>query len=253
MINIFKKKVELKNDKSLMHSHYEKKGLKLSSEIVVPDDFDCLIYHKGRLLTTVGSGSHKVDVVARQLIDKHPTTKRKLKYIKIIPHFVSKSPQQLDVKVKNNIYSFEFCVGNSALFAEYVLLYAYKVDHNYTLECVYNCLAELISYVHGQHNRIQPAHLSSLGIKIIEVNAKSNKKSIFNTFDGTISADKEMQTNKIAEVKPEAIITSNQNQLTAEPNQPMPKQENAAPACPKCGNVTKFQAAYCLKCGHKLQ
>ena len=44
MFNFFKSKVELKKETSIVSSYHSKKGLKLGSEIIVPPNFELLVF-----------------------------------------------------------------------------------------------------------------------------------------------------------------------------------------------------------------
>ena len=60
MFSWFKRKVELKNENSIMASTYISSGVKVGSEIIVPSNFKCLIYNNGDYYYGLERGKHKV-------------------------------------------------------------------------------------------------------------------------------------------------------------------------------------------------
>ncbi|MBO5910532.1 MAG: hypothetical protein J6Q15_03385, partial [Clostridia bacterium] len=95
MFNWFKSKVELKKETSIMSSFYTKKGLKLGSEISVPNNFQCLIFHNDKCYNTLESGKYKMDKKTFNDLIERQQRRKSNKYIKCVCHYVNLSPQKI--------------------------------------------------------------------------------------------------------------------------------------------------------------
>ncbi|MBQ7880650.1 MAG: hypothetical protein IJ358_02265 [Clostridia bacterium] len=261
MFNWFKKKIELKNEKSVMSSIDYKKGIKIGSEIVVPSNFECLVYNKGKHFITLSSGKHKIDKTTFSSLMANQEAKKSSKYINFVAHYISLSNQKLEIRFKKKKFIVEFCIDNSVNFAQYLLLYTYKVDSDYTYCILVDTFKELLLYHKGDYSKISANTLSNYGIKILNFAPSDKKCSIFDK--STSSASKDV---KILSTEPTNTPTQNtsipQNtqaehskieapQVQSLQSSPQPSPQSF-PKCPKCGNVVKFATTYCLKCGHKL-
>ena len=254
MFNWFKNKVELKNDNSIMSSFYNKRGLKLGSELIVPTNFKALIYYNEKLYYTLNAGKHKVDISnMANLINAHKTRK-KVKNVKLVCHYINTSPQTLELNVKKQKYLVNFCIDNIEKFAEFMLLYSYKVDNDYVFCNLHDMFCELLAHNNGNCNNINKTSLINYGI-IIESFANANQKaSIFNqqndinnqiqqpTGQETAQPISQSQTNTPPQHENTDAQASNKSEVV-----------NNTQICPNCKNISKFNTAYCLKCGHKLQ
>lgn len=249
MFNLFKKKIELKNEKCIMSTVNNKKSFKIGSEIIVPDNFECLIYHKGKLYNTLTCGKHKLDKSTfATLIDTQQTAKFKNKYIKFISHYISISKQELVIKFKRQKFAINFHVDNSPKFAELMLLYTYKVDNDYAVSYLLDIFKELLIFHKGNYKSISNNSLTKYGIMIDSFLPISGKSSIFQnsstnqaTINNTTLENNNLTTNTNNTSPSQATInpTPNLNQIKF-------------PTCPKCGNSVKFKTTYCLRCGYKL-
>ena len=181
MFNWFKNKIELKNEDCIMTTMQDKKSFKIGSEIIVPDNFECLIYHKNKLFNTLNSGKYKLDKSTfSTLIDNQQTLKSKTKYIKFISHYVCMSKQELSFKFKKQKFTITFHIDNSSKFAELMLLYTYKVDNNYVYTYLVDIFKETLVYYQGKYAKITPNALCNYGISIDNLSPSGEKNSIFN-------------------------------------------------------------------------
>lgn len=248
MFNLFKKKIELKNEKCIMSTFNNKKSFKIGSEIIVPDNFECLIYHKGKLYNTLTSGKYKLDKsTLPTLIDSQQGNKVKNKYIKFISHYISISKHELVVKFKKQKFAINFHVDNSSKFAELMLLYTYKVDNDYATSYLVDIFKELLIFHKSNYKSISTNSLSDYGIMIDSCVPINEKNSIFQNSttnqatinNANINTTEISTANHISQSQPVPNSTPNINQIEF-------------PKCPKCENLVKFKTTYCLRCGYKL-
>lgn len=273
MFNWFKSKVELKNNNSIMSSFYNKKGLKLGSEIVVPDNFEGLIFHKGKHYNTLSSGKHKVDKKTFSDLSTHQQNKKfSKKYIKCVCHYVNLSQQSIEIYAKKQKFIVEFEINNSLLFANLMLLYAFKVDKDYTETSVIEVFTELLAYRKYDCSQIKSNDLENYGIAIKSFTLKNKKGSIFNSNESLENSNntvnilstpsKELEQPLSESSHQDNSITSQQN--SADNNSSPPDTNNMSVSqntntntnqyvCPNCGNISRFSTTFCLKCGYKIQ
>lgn len=265
MFNWFRKKIELKNDKSIMASVYQKGGVKIGSEIIVPGNYECLIYHNSKYYTTLTCGTHKVDtIILPKLIEKQLKRNAKLKRVKFVSHYICTSNQQVELKLKKEKYLIEFCVTSTYNFAELMLLYTYKVDDSYVYPYLQDLFAELIKSVHGDYKQITDTKLLTYGIKIINILPSSQKTSTFTPLidlSNTGSQDAKniptyasTSTNEIThDTNTTLNADTTKNTISTPSNNSAPTSTQQISTCPKCGQITKFTTSYCLRCGTKLE
>ena len=272
MFNLFKSKIELKNTNTIMSSFYISKGLKIGSEFIVPSNFEGLIFHRGKHYITFQSGKYKVDKENfADLFERQQKSKSKLKHIKCVCHYINTSPQKLEIRYKKQKFIVEFVIENPITFADFMLLYAYKVTNIYTQETLNDMFIELLIYNKGDHRQIKNNSLANFGITINSFAPLNNKVSIFNknstkqenkvlvndinTLD-SISDSLQNDNNKQNDQN-ENIINKNtsaqEDDMKNVNNLSQINQQSTFPACPKCNNIAKFNTTYCLKCGYKLQ
>lgn len=265
MFNWFKSKVELKNEKCIMSSTDHKRGLKIGSEIIVPNNFECLIYNKSKLFNTLTAGKHALESVTFEKLIKHQQkNKSKLRRLKFVAHFVSLSAQQIEFRHKRSKYIVSFTITKSVDFAELMLLYAYKVDNAYVSSYLAEIFEELLIDSGCNESKIDGDALKDYGISIQSFKSSNPKTSVLST---PILKNDDSQSNKnpaiehqsssstvsqkaVVELSPavqesDKQVEQNSARTTTKPSGP--------PPCPKCGNVCKFKTTYCLKCGHKLE
>lgn len=256
MFNWFKSKVELKSNNSVMSSFYIKKGLKLGAEIVVPDNFECLVFHNSKHYTTLSSGKYKLEEKEfSTLIEKQHKNKKKLKYIKGVYHFVSTSFQKLEIKHKKQKYIIEFNITNSLNFVNFMLLYTFKVDNDYVLNTLNELFKEILAYHKHDYKKITKDSLINLGININNFYPSNKKVSILNS--NQIENSEKL---KVKEEEPSSkMIEENKPNEEANETNAIKNNENSTNnnssinTCPRCGNIAKFNTTYCLKCGYKLE
>ena len=255
MFNWFNKKVELKNTNSIMSSTYIKKGIKVGSEIIVPPNFKCLIFNNGKYFLGLDSGKHKVsNDKFESLILSQSKTKRK-KHIKMVCHYINLSTQTLTIKYKKQNYTVKFKICDTLDFANLLLLYTFKVDDSYTSNTLIDVFTEVLSWLNGDHTKIDAEFLKNYGIYIESFIQDNKKTSLFdNTKDLLIhtSSNKQENNNQVSQTS----TTTQSNKPNLETNsggtaEQIPKIE--FPQCPKCKNITKFNTTYCVRCGYKLE
>ncbi len=261
MFNWFKSKVELKNEKCIMSSADYKRGLKIGSEIIVPDNFECLIYNKGKLFNTLSTGKHVIEKYTfDKLIQRQQKNRSKIKRVGFVAHFVSLSTQQIEFTYKKSKYIVSFTVSDATQFADLMLLYAYKVDNHYVYSYLAEIFEELLIDCGCNEAQIAEDVLKDYGITIESFKSNTAKVSILHaTSLSQTSPQKEKQV-KPQEENPTSAPSA-QPQTTPPPSASQEPQTstrttikaNTTPPCPRCGNVCKFKTTYCLKCGHKLE
>ena len=267
MFGLFKKKVELKNDNSIMHSFYTSKGIKLGSEIAVPENFEILVMHKGKLFNTLTSGKYKMDNKTFSELINSQNKKRNQKYIKAVFHYINKSSQNLKIRFKKRYYIVEFTISNINYFANLILLHIYKVDNDYTINLLHEIFDELLLYNNGDYRKINEKSLDKFGICITSFLPENNKISIFKS---NTNADDDNQSDKNTKttIASTVLINNDNNKNSSSTVQEqipeekieiqlehrMANQESKTqfPKCPNCGNISRFNTTYCLKCGYKL-
>ena len=257
MFNWFKSKVELKKDSSIMTSSDHKKGLKLGSEIIVPSNFELLVFHKGKHYETLASGKYKVDKqLFPKLIKKQQSNNAKIKHVKCVLHYVNQSAQSMKIKFKKQTYVVEFKVSNSIDFALLMLLYTYKIDNEYALNTLNDILCELLLHHKGDYKQVLPTSLTNYGIEIISFSPINSKSSIFNenSNDKESVASPTTPTNITTNTN-SSIALENTNTATVQQGISLTTSNNQVNEiiCPKCNHISKFKTTYCLRCGFKLE
>lgn len=245
MFNWFKKKIELKNENCIMSSVCERRGTKLGSEVVVPNDFECLIYCKNKYYQTLSPGKYKIE---KSLFPKLFTNNKKKtsKRIKIVLHYVNKSNHKLEIIVKKIKYEIDFVIEDCIKFCTLMLLYNYKVDNDYVKSYLSEIFEELIKANHYNIGEIPQTALFDYGIKIIDLSNNNKKSSIFNS-----------SANKTGDSQPRDTITpldkeNETNSINETISKEEPVSSNNIKCCPKCKYPIKFDTKYCLRCGHQL-
>ena len=259
MFNWFKKKVEIKNEQSIMSSTYVKRGIKIGSEIIVPSNFKCLVFNNGKYYFGLESGKHKIsNDKFEPLILAQSKTKRK-KYVKMVCHYINLSPQTITIKYKKQNYVVKFNISDSIDFANLMLLYTFKVDGDYAINTMCDILTEGLAWLNGDYTKFDAEFFKDYGITISSFKPENQKDSIFDSRDelllrnqpGNKIVDSSNTTNPTPtvshEVEPTTIPEPSEEQVPAD----MPKVQ--FPECPKCKNVTRFNTTYCLRCGYKLE
>ena len=254
MFNLFKKKIELKKDTDIMSSVNYTNGLKLGSEIIIPENFECLIFNKGKCYHTLNSGKYKVEQkILPDLISSQQKLKIKLKYVRCVCHYINKSNQKLEIKFKKQPFEISFAIKNSIKFAELILLYSYKVDNEYVLNTLADVFFELLSYNKGNYQQINSTNLEDYGIIINSFTPLTKSNSIFKS--------KTLKKEPIVEnIPPQqkidntpTVLKETINDNKSESTTSNLHTERSINRCPKCNNVAKFKTTYCLRCGHKLE
>ena len=256
MFNWFKSKVELKNNSSIMSSHHNKKGIKLGSEIVVPDSFELLVFYKEKHYLALSSGKYKVDKkLFEDIISHQQKRKLNIKYIKCVLHYINISPQTLKIKYKKQNYIVEFIITNSLAFSSLLLLHCYKVDNDYTTGLLCDIFHELLLYHKGNYSQITNNSLNAYGITISRFEPDNHKVSIFKE-----PSSIDLDTQNVSENKKETSSNKEDSFENGQNNTTQPTEKEISmpiniqfPSCPKCNHVAKFNTTYCLRCGYKLQ
>ncbi len=238
---LFKKKIEVKNDKDLMSSVYQSKGFKIGTEIIVPEQFEALIYYKGKMCASLSAGKYTLDSSCiNKLISK--IKKPKIKYIKCVLHYISKAPQTLQITIKKVKYAVNFSIDDSHKFAELILLYTFKANKDYVLEYVSEIFEEAIKSSHFDLNKIPS--LETYGIKIIKIT--NIQKNNFTNFES-----KQDASNKDISIDSANVTTLSNHELNK--TSASTCQDTNTKTCPKCHYPIKFATKYCLKCGTNLE
>ncbi len=272
MFNLFKSKIELKNTNNIMSSFYTSRGIKLGSEILVHDNFQGLVFNKGKLYKTLDSGKYKMDKdTFATLIDNQKTKKAKIKHIKCVIHYINTTPQTIEIKLKKQKISIEFVISSAIKFAEFILLYEYKVDNNYVFNTLYDTFKELLHYFKGDINQISKDQLSPYGITINNIDSANGKISIFNSNSSNVSnssyniiqnngqtsddnnTNNATSNNFESNLKPPETEIQNPPNIEVEPVNQSSNQSSNTYTCPNCNHTARFSTTYCLRCGFKLK
>lgn len=273
MFNWFKSKIELKNEDSIMSSFYNAKGVKFGSEITIPQNFEGLIFNNGKHYMSLSSGKYKVDKdTFADLIKDQQKQKSKLKHIKFVCHYITTCKKQMEISFKKSKFLVDFHINNAIDFANFLLLYNYKVDNDYVYHTLYDMFIELLLFRLGDYNKIEKDDLKTYGITINSFSPLNKKVSIFSnktTNDNNlenkpslvdaVSSSADQQPNPTTNVATPSA-TSQQNhqpdKISVETKQSNPTTQASTPqfpVCPKCNHSAKFNTTYCLRCGYKLQ
>lgn len=239
MFNIFKKKIELKNTHSLMESIFYHNGVKVDSEIIVPPNYKCLIYHNSKHYLTLDSGKHILtSSLAPNLFEKQTKNIKRHKSIRAVFHYIYLNEYEVKTTIKKKQYSFTIVITDIDKFAEFILLYNYKTDHTYTVSCIKDLFEYCTKSAPSVENIcIYNNHLQKLGFKILKIHL-SGSSSIFETQNLYELPNKTQSS-------PPPITAETNTQINNQVNETLPK-------CPCCKNEIKFNTTYCLKCGYKL-
>jgi membrane protease subunit (stomatin/prohibitin family) len=257
MFNWFKKKIELEKDTDTMSSVNYNNGLKLGSEIIVPENFECLIFNKGKCYHSINSGKYKVEPkVFPDLISSQQKLKIKLKYVRCVCHYINKSTQKLEIKFKKQPFEITFTINDSIKFAELILLYSYKVDNDYVMHTLTDMFCELLSYNKGNYKQINSTSLENFGIIINSFTPITKKDSIFKSKSRNLikepCIDNTNQSQSVINSSANLNETkTNDKELPTSADTPSIKQSTNH--CPNCNNTSKFKTTYCLHCGYKLE
>lgn len=257
MFNIFKKKIGLKSNNDLINSVDYKHGIKLGSEICVPNNFQCFIFSKGRLYATLGEGKHTIDKdLLPKLISTQQKKLKKIKKIKLIAHFISSSNHQLQIKAKKQKYDVNFCIKDTLKFLDLILTFCYKANNISTLNYLGEIFVELLAYNKFDYTTIQSSALDKYGIHINSFKPIGTKNSIFapkevDTKSQTTAQEADTSNQSTDYIAHEANSTMSATKLetNAITNKTLPKQY----MCHNCGHLTKFKATYCIRCGSTLE
>lgn len=274
MFNWFKSKIELKNEDSIMSSFYNPKGVKIGSEITVPQNFEGLIFNNGKHYMSLSSGKYKMDKdTFADLIKHQQKQKSKLKHIKFVCHYITTCKKQMEISFKKSKFLVEFHINNTITFANFLLLYNYKVDDDYVYHTLYDVFVELLLFKLGDYNKIEKDDLNAYGITINSFSPLNKKVSIFSNktsndnnlenkpslVDNVNSSNNQQPNNTTNIATPSAVspqnnpidtaLHDNKQQNISTPTQVAPQ----FPVCPKCNHSAKFNTTYCLRCGYKLQ
>lgn len=259
MFNWFKRKVELKNEDSIMSSTYVKHGVKVGSEIIVPNNFKCLVYNNGKYYFSLDSGKHKVsNDKFEPLILAQSKTRRK-KYVKMVCHYINLNPQTITIKYKKQNYIVKFNVSDTIDFANLLLLYTFKVDGDYATNTINDVFVEGLTWLNGDYSKFDAEFFKDYGITISSFKPENKKDSIFNNQDDLLIRNQPQERN--------TNLAKTQNTLPNIPQEPAQEDKSVPnteptendmpkvkfPECPKCKNVTRFNTTYCLRCGYKLE
>ena len=258
MFNWFKSKVTLKNENCIINSVSNLKGVKLGTEITVPNNFKCLIYYNCKYYLLLDSGEHKIDDVNfAPIINHQKNTKHKLKRVKFISHFVNMALQKIEFKLKNQKYIVEFCIDEPLKFTELMTLYSFKIDNDYAYTYLVEIFSEVLLFNNKDCKQITANALSDYGITIKNFSADGKKVSIL-TSNKTVNEQKS-NTKTIIEPNDELIISKQETKTDNTNNNDgsnISKAEDivaSLPKCPKCSCPLKFKTTYCIKCGFKLE
>ena len=261
MFNWFKSKIELKDKGNIASSFHVAKGIKIGSEIMVPDNFECLIFYNEKYYFSLKNGKNKVDNNSFSPLIHKQNKKGKLKNIKCVVHYVSKLEHNLKFKAKKKIFSVNFKISDSKKFLSLLLLYNFKINNEYTNAVLLDVFKELLSFNNYNSTQITPESLQTFGIQIINFCEQTSKKSIFkNTNQSTIIEQNDNEISQNTSVDNKEIAENNIN----ETSNLIPSQQNVQenelrletsqfPTCPKCKSIAKFNTTYCLRCGYKLE
>jgi len=283
MFNWFKSKIELKNEKIIMSSLDNKKGVKMGSDIVVPEHFECLIYNNGKHYNTLQSGKYRIDKADfSALINAEQKLKNKLKHVKFVAHYVCINSQQITLKIKKQKYLVDFKISNTLKFAEFMLLYAYKVDNDYTVQTLNDMFVELFGYNKYNYKQIPQNALEDYGLTInnislegkVSILSTDTSKSLFDARDALLQSkmphtkdeqnDLKTDSNTSHKANNLSSIQSVSNENTNIGTTSSTKVANSSntqstsstqnfSVCTKCGHSVKFKTTYCLRCGYKLE
>lgn len=264
MFNLFKKKaIQSKDSSSFVESIINAQGAKLGTEINVSENYECLIYHNSKFYARLLSGKYKVETfLFPTLSQKQEKYIKSHKRIKFIAHFFSTKPHHLDVKIKNKIYGAEIQLKDCCKFAEFILLYKYRIDEKYALKYLAEIISELL--LKNNNHDVLNKKLGAIGVFCLNCEYIRQKHgSIF---------DNAQQFNVQTAIQPAPPIATIEN-IVQENKQAIPQASNSTTVettssssldaqaqssnesnttCPKCGYKRKFNETFCLNCGHKL-
>ena len=254
MFNWFKSKISLKSTNTIASSSSHKDGVKIGSEIIVPDNFEGIIFNNEKYFFTLQSGKHKLEnPTFSNLINTQQMKKNKIKKVKFMCHYVNKSNQKLEFKYKKNKYCIDFKIDDSLKFLSLLLLHTYKFDNEYTQSLLIDIFKELLLYNGLDCSKIQLNALTRYGIVINNLSLSNKSSSMFNKNCINNDKNEENLVNSSDNLKenPTNKLTIEKSSNTGNyQNKSKDKIENM---CPHCKNITKFQTSYCLKCGYKLK
>lgn len=251
MFNLFKQKIDIKPNIRLMYS-VQNKSFKVGGEIIVPENFVCLIYHNSKFYTSLDAGTHVVEnSLCPKLFNKQLfKSKGKNKRISLICHYINLTPKPLKFKYKHK----EFCIDYELIsfkdFAEFILLYSYKTDDAYTEECLRDFALSNIRILNNSNLEILNNIFSKIGLKLnsVEIIAplKIKPKDELDLLNSTVRSPVSKPSQPVATQAPKpSEVSSNLAQ-----QQP---QISQGVTCPNCGIKIKFSTTYCIKCGYKLK
>lgn len=243
MFNWFKKKIELKNENAIISSICERRGTKVDSEIIIPTNFEGLIYCRNKYYYTLSQGKHKfTPSLAPKLFAKRKKGKPQ-KRIKIVLHYINKDTQTIKISIKKQLYNIKFIIEDSVKFAELMLLYTYKPGHDYASQYLAEIFEDLMRENKFKINEIPQTSMLNYGIKIIEITSDSSTKLSKSIFDNT-------SDNKSEAITPPNIVEHTHEH---EKDNIIPASHETQNCCPKCKYPIKFATKYCLRCGYLIE
>lgn len=250
MFNIFKQKIDVKPNIRLMYS-VQNKSFKVGGEIIVPENFVCLIYHNSKFYTSLEAETYTVEKsLCPKLFKKQFKAKGKNKRISLICHYINLSPKSIKFKHKHKEFCINYELTSFKDFAEFILLYSYKTDDVYTEECLRDFALSNIRILNNSNLEILNNIFCKIGLKLNSVEIidplKIKPKDELDLLNSTTHSP---VSNPAQPVQPEVAQTAKPS------NSPDPQQppSNQGVTCPNCGIKIKFSTTYCIRCGYKLK
>lgn len=249
MFSFLKQKIEIKPNIRLMHS-IQNKSFKVGGEIIVPDNFVCLIFHNSKFYTELEAGSHVVErELCPKLFKKQFKAKGKNKRIALICHYINLTPKSLCFKHRHKEIFIDYELTSFKDFAEFILLYTYKTDDCYTEECLRDFVLSNIKILSNSNLEILNSIFSRIGIKLNNVKTTDILKvkpkdelDLLNTTNQSQQSYSHTQSNAHSPVDP----------IQPAPTNPTPSSQQGY-TCPNCNAHIKFTTTYCIRCGYKLK
>lgn len=256
MFNLFKQKIDIKPSIGLMHS-VQNKNFKVGGEIVVPENFVCLIYHHSKFYTCLDEGTHTVERdLCPKLFKKQFKSKGKNKRISLVCHYINVTPKPLKFKHKHEEISIEYELVSVRDFAEFVLLYCYKTDDGYTEECLRDFALSYIKLLSNSNLEILNNEFGKIGIKIKNIAKTGDTKKSSNELD-LLSVERETSADIDTAAKsinsPDQAPSTHSKHESSVSNAAASLSQQVGYTCPNCGTKMRFSTTYCIRCGYKLK
>ena len=246
MFNLFKKKIELKNCSALMESVPCNDGIKVNTEINVPINYKCMLYYHSKCYLILDAGKYNINsALAQKLFEKQEKYVKQNKRVKVIFHYICLGEKDICVNIMKKSYIFKIMLTNIERFADFILLYNYKTDEEYTNACIKDLLEFSIKTspstkdIASYNTKFEP-----FGFKIVNINLKSNSSFnyMFDNKDTSSNGEQRLQN----QLNTQVIINRQLNTPNIKDNQ------QDCNRCPKCNKEIKFRTTYCINCGYKL-